>query len=70
METYTNIEDVVNDGIDDQDVSGQGVTDPDVPGQPNRKKYHSSAMYAASMWHSTVTHVKHSHGGSSLLPAE
>ena len=27
-----------------------------------RKSYHSSAMYAASMWHSTVSHVKaHSH---------
>jgi hypothetical protein len=32
-----------------------------------RKKYHSSAMYAASKWHSPVGHVKaHSHRGLDL----
>lgn len=34
---------------------------------PERKKYHSSAMYAASKWHSPVGHVKaHSHRGLDL----
>ena len=27
-----------------------------------KKKYHSSAMYAASKWHGTVNHVKPTHG--------
>ena len=27
----------------------------------SRKKYHSSALYAASMWHNTVKHVKPVH---------
>jgi len=34
---------------------------------PERKKYHSSAMYAASKWHSPVGHVKaHTHRGLDL----
>jgi hypothetical protein len=34
----------------------------DGPAAQERKRYHSSAMYAASMWHNTVSHVKaHSH---------
>jgi hypothetical protein len=32
----------------------------------NRKKYHSSAMYAASKWHNTVSHVKPTHTGLNL----
>jgi len=31
-----------------------------------KKKYHSSAMYAASKWHNTVSHVSHAHKGLEL----
>ncbi len=34
--------------------------------QVARKKYHSSAMYAASKWHNTIDHVKPKHPGLNL----
>ena len=43
--------------------------DPETNNDPSaeRKKYHSSAMYAASKWHNTVSHVKaHSNKGLDL----
>jgi len=33
---------------------------------PNRKKYHSSARFAANAWHSTMQHVKKNHNHSGL----
>ena len=34
--------------------------------EPNRKKYHSSAMYAASKLHDAVQHVRPKHTGLDL----
>ncbi len=52
----------------DQGEAQQLSTTPDATDiTPERKKYHSSAMYAASKWHSPVGHVKaHSHRGLDL----
>ena len=33
---------------------------------PHKKKYHSSAMYAGSKWHTTVDYVKPKHAGLNL----
>lgn len=33
---------------------------------PHKKKYHSSAMYAGSKWHSAVDYVKPKHAGLNL----
>ncbi len=72
MDTHYN-EIEVNDGANEMDPSAQNVTqqgNEEAPTQPGRKKYHSSALYAASMWHSTVKHVKPPHSGGSLLPTQ
>ncbi len=37
---------------------------------PSRKKYHSSALYAASLWRGTVSHVRPQHRGGSFLPLQ
>ncbi len=42
----------------------------DTPEVYNRKRYHSSAMYAASKWHSAVKHVKSVNGSHSMLPTQ
>lgn len=46
------------------------VAENDTPEVYNRKRYHSSAMYAASKWHSAVKHVKSPNGGHSMLPVQ
>ena len=68
MDTYTNNDDAVNDEVSNTGQSDEGTTE-HVADYPNRKKFHSSAMYAASMWHNTVKHVKPSHDGGSLPQA-
>ncbi|MCW3122360.1 MAG: hypothetical protein JWQ38_1852 [Flavipsychrobacter sp.] len=40
--------------------SGTGEEGNNSPNK-GRKKYHSSALYAASLWHNTVKHVKPTH---------
>lgn len=47
-----NREDAINDVTSSEE--GSAVN-------KSRKKYHSSALYAASMWHNTVKHVKPVH---------
>lgn len=39
--------------------------------QPKKKKkYHSSALYAASKWHGTVNYVKAPNAGHKMLPTQ
>lgn len=54
----------------DPTVEDGNMMQPETTEQPGRKKYHSSALYAASMWHSTVKHVKPPHTGGSFLPLQ
>ena len=67
METNEINEVVINEGAGELNQSEQ-IVETDINNQQNRKKYHSSAMYAASMWHSTVKHVRPPHIGGSFLP--
>lgn len=39
--------------------------------QPKKKKkYHSSALYAASQWHGTTNYVKAQNAGHPMLPTQ
>ena len=66
METRDN-EVVINEGRGELNQCEQ-ITALGISGQTEKKRYHSSAMYAASMWHSTVKHVRPPHIGGSFLP--
>ena len=68
-ETYTNEEGTVkgSENPDQPQIGSEATIDPE---RPNRNKIHSSAMYAASKWHSTVKHVKPPHAGGSFLPLQ
>ena len=45
--------------------AGEDIS-PDHPDGTHKKKYHSSAMYAASKLHNAVEHVKPTHNGINL----
>ena len=62
---YTGTMPSATDQGDTQQLSSTAADAADITRE--RKKYHSSAMYAASKWHSPVGHVKaHSHRGLDL----
>ena len=68
METNINNEEVVKEQGDEANArQTEGV---DNPNPAARNKIHSSAMYAASKWHSSVRHARPQHNGDSLLPLQ
>ena len=69
METYTNNEGTVNEeeSVKPTEPDAANEANPEVV---NKQNHHTSALYAASMWHSTVKHVKPPHSGGGLLPTQ
>jgi len=70
METYTNDEGMVNEEVNNLDQFQADSAELTNPDHPVRNKIHSSAIYAASKWHSSVKHVKPPHAGGSFLPLQ
>jgi len=73
METYSNNEGKVNDELNNEqkvDSAEQGAQEEQNPETEHKKNHHTSALYAASMWHSTIKHVKPPHSGEGLLPTQ
>lgn len=53
------------ESIDGESNQGDAINETVADGA-HKKKYHSSAMYAGSKWHSTVSYVKPTHAGLNL----
>ena len=69
METNTNNETGLNEMTNELDPAIQLPGSEDTVAAPDnkKKKYHSSALYAARMWHSSVGHVKPPHAGGGII---